>query len=134
VEASAPPPAAAVESAPAAPASEVAAPAPSPTQADASLAPALQSFIPFWVKNHRWATLWCGPSDDHAAFAFGVTSSQFCSFLVVLPQAGDRLFVFNPFSANYAWIDAMDLGPVEMPAARTAPKRGTQNCDGDILQ
>jgi uncharacterized membrane protein len=130
----APESAAAVVPAPAAPTADVAAPAPSPTQAVASPAPALQTFIPFWVKNHRWAVLWSGPAGDRDAIALGVTSSQFCSFLVVLPQDSERVFVFNPFSANYAWIDALDLGPVEMPAVRAGQRLETQNCDGSILQ
>jgi hypothetical protein len=108
-------------------------PAPTPVS-EALPAPSPRAFTPFWVKNHRWAVLWSGPADDRGAVAFGVTSSQFCSFLVVLPQDSGRVFVFNPFSANYAWIDAVDLGPVEMPAVRSSARRITQNCDGDIPQ
>ena len=70
-------------------------------------------FQPFWVENFRVTPLWSGP--DGRAVSFGL-EAQFSSFLVVRPQAGRRLYVFNPRTRNYAYLDAKDAGPSGPPA------------------
>ena len=35
-----------------------------------------------------------------------MTSQQFCSFQVARPQDNSRLYVLNPYSKDYFWIDA----------------------------
>jgi lipoprotein-anchoring transpeptidase ErfK/SrfK len=64
-----------------------------------------------WVQNHRVAELWSGP--DQGAEQFGLLR-QF-SFLRVERIAGSRLYVFNPRSANFAYIDASAVGPSGPP-------------------
>ncbi len=100
---------------------------PSPTPA--------QSFTPFWVKNHRLTEMWSGPSDAPNVTSFGTTSAQFCSFQVVQPPNGPRLYVYNPYTANYLWIDADAVGPVPNPPERRAqPRPPNQNCAEAIYE
>jgi len=58
------------------------------------------------------AQLWSG-SDAQAA-PFGA-QPQWAHFLVVAPQQSPRLFVFDPRTHNYAWIDAAAVGPSGPP-------------------
>lgn len=74
------------------------------TAAVAGMAP----FEPWWVQNHRETQLWSGP--DVGAASFGQVG-QWGYFQVVVPQQGSRLYVFNPVSRNYAYIDAGAVGP-----------------------
>ena len=98
-----------------------------PPQAAASPPPA--AFAPFWVKNHRLTELWSGPAAGAGSTSFGTTSAQFCSFQVVQPPSGPRLYVFNPYTANYLWIDADAVGPVPNPPERRPQARPPdQNC------
>lgn len=91
--------------------------------------PTAVAFQPFWVKNHRLTEMWSGPTDQPGVISFGTTSQQFCSFQVVRPQEGSRLYVLNPYSHNYFWIDADAVGPVSEPPTRAAgPKPPDQNC------
>jgi hypothetical protein len=92
------------------------------------LAPSPVPFEPFWVQNHRIAELWSGPSSQPDTVSFGATSGQFCSFPVVLPPDGERLYVFNPYSQNYLWIDAADVGPAGSPDERQDPRPTDVNC------
>jgi hypothetical protein len=89
-------------------------------------------FEPFWVQNHRITEMWSGPSSQSDAVSFGATSGQFCSFLMVLPPEGDRLYVFNPYSQNYLWIDAVDVGPAGPPEQRPDPRPTDVNCTRDV--
>jgi hypothetical protein len=89
-------------------------------------------FEPFWVQNHRITEMWNGPSSQPGTVSFGATSGQFCSFLVVLPPQGDRLYVFNPYSQNYLWIDATDVGPVGPPEQRPEPRPTDVNCTHNV--
>ena len=89
-------------------------------------------FEPFWVQNHRITEMWNGPSSQADTVSFGATSGQFCSFLVVLPPEGDRLYVFNPYSQNYLWMDAVDTGPAGPPEQRPDPRPTDVNCTRDI--
>lgn len=85
-------------------------------------------FEPFWVKNHQVTDMWSGPTEASGVVSFGTTSQQFCSFQVVLPPDGQRLYVFNPYSQNYFWIDAAAVGPAGAPAQVAAPPPPRQNC------
>jgi hypothetical protein len=90
-------------------------------------------FRPFWVKNFRQTEMWSGPAGQAGVISFGVTSRQFCAFQVERPQEGSRLYVLNPYSNDYFWIDADAVGPVsEEPAKATGPKPADQNCT-DVL-
>jgi hypothetical protein len=74
------------------------------------------------------ADMWSGPADQPGVISFGRTSGQFCVFQV-RDQIGDRLYVFNPYSENYFWIDKEAVGPVEAPEVRVgSAKPANQNC------
>jgi hypothetical protein len=71
---------------------------------------------PAWVMNHDPDTrIWSGPTAD--AVDFGAAAPQWTRMTVVGPQVAGRIFVFNPFTDNYGWIDAAGVGPVGPPAA-----------------
>jgi hypothetical protein len=90
-------------------------------------------FQAYWVKNHRQTEMWSGPQDQAGVVSFGVTSRQFCAFQVVRPQEGGRLYVLNPYSQDYFWIDADAVGPVsEAPPRATGPKPADQNCTDQL--
>jgi hypothetical protein len=91
-----------------------------------------EPFEPFWVQNHRITELWSGASSGPDTVSFGTTSGQFCSFLVVLPPEGDRLYVFNPYSQDYFWIDAADVGQVGPPEQRPDPRPTDVDCTQDL--
>jgi hypothetical protein len=91
-----------------------------------------EPFEPFWVQNHRITGLWSGRSSGPDTVSFGATSGQFCSFLVVLPPEGERLYVFNPYSQDYLWLDAADVGPAGPPDERPDPRPTDVNCTQDI--
>ncbi len=82
----------------------------------------------FWVKNHRPTEMWSGPAGQDGVVSFGTTSGQFCSFLVVRPQDNPRLYVLNPYSNNYLWIDADAVGPSQAPEHAPSPRPADQNC------
>ena len=104
-------------------------PRPAPTPAPEA---APEPFVPYWVRNHRITELWSGASVGPDTVSFGATSGQFCSFLVVLPPEGDRLYVLNPYSHDYTWIDAADVGPSGPPEQRADPEPPEANCARDI--
>jgi L,D-transpeptidase-like protein len=81
-------------------------PGPSPTPTSA---PATQ---PAWVQSLRALPLWSGPDDN--AEQFGV-AARWDYFLIVKPQVGPRLYVFVARSQNYAWVDALGVGPSGPP-------------------
>lgn len=64
-----------------------------------------------WVQNHQVTELWSGP--DPSAEAFGLLR-QF-SYLRVERRAGSRLYVYNPRTDNFAYIDAAAVGPSGAP-------------------
>ncbi|HEV7215871.1 MAG TPA: hypothetical protein VGP33_12215 [Chloroflexota bacterium] len=70
-------------------------------------------FQPFWVENFVTTSIWSGL--DAAAINFG-NQPQFSSFLVVKAQNGSRLYVFNPRSGNFGYVDAAAVGPSGPPA------------------
>jgi hypothetical protein len=47
---------------------------------------------------------------------YGVAGPQYTTFTVVAPQVGSRLFVYNPTTDNYGWIDVSGIGPAPPPA------------------
>ena len=111
-------------------------PTPPPTAAipgppDVRVTPTPVRFEPFWVQNHRITEMWNGPTSQSATDGFGATTSQFCSFLAVLPPEGDRLYVFNPYTQNYLWIDAADVGPAGPPEQRSGAKPDG-NCSREV--
>ncbi|MHB8620149.1 MAG: PepSY domain-containing protein [Chloroflexota bacterium] len=75
---------------------------------DAALAPT-SGFSPCWVQSFAPSvTLWSG--SDSRALAFG-SQGQGSAFLVVQPQAGSRLFVYNPLTHDFAYVSATSVGP-----------------------
>ena len=65
-----------------------------------------------WVEVHRQTGLWSW-SDDRAQL-FRVVQPG-ARFQIALPQRGPRLYVWDPSTRNYAFVDAVDVGPVGGP-------------------
>ncbi len=66
---------------------------------------------PAWVQNFN-GNVHIYSSWGKEAVDFGVAGPQFTTFLVVGPQVGKRIYVYNSASNNYGWIDASGVGPV----------------------
>jgi hypothetical protein len=64
-----------------------------------------------WVANFRPADLW---SDSDGGRDFG-TARQWSYFALTGQSDNDRLYVFNPRTQNYAWVDADAVGPSAAP-------------------
>lgn len=95
--------------------------------------PSPPPFAAYWVKNHRLTEIWSGPRNQPGVVSFGTTSAQFCVFQVVRAQESGRLYVLNPFTKNYFWIDADSVGPVsEAPKRATGPKPADKNCAEEL--
>lgn len=74
------------------------------------------------------AEMWSGPADEPTAVTFGTTSSQLYVF-EERDARGDRLYVFNPYSENYFWIERAAVGPAGTPEMRPrSAKPADQNC------
>ncbi len=70
--------------------------------------------LPAYVQNFDPEVhIYSGPGRD--AVDYGIAAPQFTTFTVVGPQVGWRIFVFNPVTQNYGWIDASGVGPVPGP-------------------
>ena len=67
---------------------------------------------PAWVQALRPLPLWSGP--DEFAEQFGV-AAVWDYFLIARPQLGQRLYVWVARSKNYAWVDALSVGPSGPP-------------------
>ncbi len=97
---------------PIAAASPTAAPAPQPAPAAPPapvVAPVPPPFTPFWVKTLRnRATLYSDMASP-PGLSFG-TLPQFSCLQVGAPQTGPRLYVLNPATTNYAYVNASDVG------------------------
>ena len=79
--------------------------------------------------------MWSGQVGEPDVVSFGVTSDQFCVFQVLLPQAGPRLLVMNPFGRGQFWIDADAVGPVsEEPQRVSSSEPSDQNCAGVVYE
>jgi len=90
------------------------APAPvAPSTPGAAGVPPNSSFQQFWIENFIPTDLWSGPGGGAASFG---AQPQFSAFLVVQPQTGSRLYVYNPRTQNYAFIDANAVGPSGPPS------------------
>jgi hypothetical protein len=74
--------------------------------------PAGAAFQPFWVETFRAAVLQSGT--DPAAVSFGAVP-QWSFLLVVQPEAGGWLYVYNPETHNYGYIAADNVGPSGPP-------------------
>jgi hypothetical protein len=73
------------------------------------------TLVPAYVQNFDpGAHIYSGPGAD--AVDYGVAGPQYTTFTVVAPQLGNRLFVYNPVTENYGWIDARSVGPVPAPS------------------
>ena len=68
------------------------------------------AFQPAYVQNFGADLKIYSGWDDNAA-SFGPAGPQFTTFRVVAPQIGKRIYVFNPVTDNYGWIDAEGVGP-----------------------
>jgi hypothetical protein len=108
------------------------APKPTAVPSPDAAAPSKPAFTPFWVRNHQITEMWSGPPGQQGVISFGTTSQRFCAFQVVQPQDSSRLYVLNPYSSNYFWIDEAAIGPVDPPERRAAPKPADQNC-ADVI-
>ena len=70
-----------------------------------------------WVAAHAPTALWTDPS---AGAEWLADAPQWTVFKVARPQVGDRLYVWDPRSDDYGWVDAWDVGPVDPSLAGTA--------------
>ncbi|MBI2939885.1 MAG: L,D-transpeptidase family protein [Chloroflexi bacterium] len=82
-------------------------------------------FAPFWVQNHRVTDLWSGP--DGRAQSYGPIP-QWSYLQVARAQEGPRLYVYVPWTDNYAYVDAEAVGPSGPPPG------GGGNALGGLLQ
>jgi hypothetical protein len=71
-------------------------------------------FAAFWVQNFKETHLWSGPTGT--AVDYGAIP-QWSYLQVAAPQNGPRLYVFVPWSKNYAFVDATAVGPSGPPPA-----------------
>ncbi len=78
---------------------------------------AATGFQPWWVQSFEVTHLWSGPTDP--AVDYGEIP-QWTYLLVVAPQTGPRLFVYVPWTQNYAYVDARSVGPSGPPPTPTA--------------
>jgi lipoprotein-anchoring transpeptidase ErfK/SrfK len=65
-----------------------------------------------WVQALRPIALWSGPDDSADQFGY---AARWDYFLIATPQNGARLFVWVARSQNYAWVDALSVGPSGPP-------------------
>jgi hypothetical protein len=78
---------------------------------------------PAWVQGLRALPLWSGPDDNAEQFG---TAARWDYFLIAQPQTGQRLYVLVARTNNYAWVDALSVGPsgpppLGWPPANLAP-------------
>lgn len=69
----------------------------------------VQSFVPD-------LHIYSGPTDG--AVDYGPAGPQLTIYTVVGPQVGSRIYVFNPATLNYGWIDASGVGPSGPPPSQ----------------
>ncbi|HEX2922916.1 MAG TPA: hypothetical protein VHS28_02675, partial [Chloroflexota bacterium] len=72
------------------------------------------AYSPWWVQNHQETQLWSGVDSNAVSFA---SVPQWGYYMVVSPQVGTRLYVFNPLTRNYAYVEAAAVGPSLAPPA-----------------
>jgi hypothetical protein len=69
---------------------------------------------PAFVQNFSAGAHIFSSSESNAA-DFGVAGPQFTTFTVVAPQVENRIYVFNPVTKGYGWINADEVGPSGPP-------------------
>jgi lipoprotein-anchoring transpeptidase ErfK/SrfK len=67
-----------------------------------------------WVQTHQPTELWSNPGPD--AISFGKLR-QFSYLRLHSAQQGERYYVYNPRTQNFAYVDASVIGPAEAPPA-----------------
>jgi lipoprotein-anchoring transpeptidase ErfK/SrfK len=65
-----------------------------------------------WVQALTPIPLWSGPDDQALQLA---TATRWDYFLIVQPQTGPRLYVMVARTNDYAWVDALSVGPSGPP-------------------
>jgi lipoprotein-anchoring transpeptidase ErfK/SrfK len=84
-----------------------------PTASPTPAATATATAVPeAWVQALRSLPLWSGPDDKAQQFGF---AARWDYFLIVHPQMGQRLQVLVARTKNYAWVDALSVGPSGPP-------------------
>ena len=63
-----------------------------------------------WVRVHRATGLWSKSGQGATLFR---TAEAGATFKVARSQSGPRLYVWDPITKNYAYIDAADVGPID---------------------
>ena len=71
-----------------------------------------------WVQALRNIPLWSGPDDNAVQFGF---AARWDYFLIARPQMGSRLYVQVARTKNYAYVDALSVGPSGPPPAGWPP-------------
>lgn len=89
-----------------------------------------QSFEPYWVQAHAFTELWSGP--DQTAQSFGPVP-RWSYFTAVAPGVGGRLYVWSPYSGNYAYVDASVVGPVDPPPGEALARPPSRWIANDLL-
>jgi len=86
-----------------------------------------------WFANHRATPMWSGPRSQADATSFSDTSDRLCVFQE-RDRQGNRLYVFNPYSENYFWIDEFAVSEIPTPETRPRLTRPPgQNCANAIF-
>jgi hypothetical protein len=76
--------------------------------------------IPAWVQSFDSdVRIWSGPTRE--ALDYGRAGPAFTVFPVVAPQVLGRVFVYNPVTENYGWIDVRGVGPAGPPGPPGPP-------------
>ncbi|HEX3244674.1 MAG TPA: L,D-transpeptidase [Chloroflexota bacterium] len=65
-----------------------------------------------WLQNFNVTTLWSAPGEDAEAYG---TLRQFSYVQTARAPEGDRVYVFNPRTQNFAYVDVKDFGPSSAP-------------------
>jgi 3D (Asp-Asp-Asp) domain-containing protein len=68
-----------------------------------------------WVQVHRATGLWSKAGKDARLFRKVEPGT---TLKVVRPQSGSRLYVWEPITKNYAYVDAADVGPIDSRKVR----------------
>ena len=89
-----------------------------PTSRETPTAHAAESDKAQWVAVHRRTGLWAKPhkNDKHDELFRMVGPGA--TFRLAQPPNGPRVYVWDPTTKNYAWIDADDIGPIDSRRVR----------------
>jgi 3D (Asp-Asp-Asp) domain-containing protein len=71
-----------------------------------------------WVAVHRATGLWSGPDAGAVLFKQVPPGTE---LQLARPQDGPRLYVWDPVVKNYAYVDALAVGPADAPVAKPQP-------------